>query len=297
MAEYTLTGCAAVLFKSRLGYTVGCRADLEKPSRNAPRAYLFIDAGSRGRKGVEGKGPTYRDCSLVLDAGGVATMINSNSGTPSKAENTLSIESSKSHEDQIETWIRDARAGSSDALGALVNLCRNYLLAIANRQLPASLQAKLGASDLVQVTSLEALRSFGGFKGERLDQLLAWLRQILLHNVANVDRRFRLSPKRQVSREVSLADAMKGADHPHDSGPTPSGIASSMEIQARVEQAISRLPNNMKDVISLRNRDRLTFAEIGGRMGCSPDAARKLWARAIERLHEELVQIHDRKVP
>jgi hypothetical protein len=41
-------------------------------------------------------------------------------------------------------------------------------------------------------------------------------------------------------------------------------------------------------VIELRNRERLTFAEVGQRMGRSAEAARKLWARAIELLRKEM---------
>ena len=223
-------------------------------------------------------------------------MINSQSDTPGNTTgNSLNFESGKYCDDQIETWIRDAKAGSSSALGELVGSCRNYLLAIANRQLPESLKTKFGASDLVQDTSLKAHRDFGSFKGERHDQLLAWLRQILLRNVANVNRSFCLSSKRQVSKEISLNDGMKGADIPDRL--TPRGIAISKEELARVEQAVLRLPNRMKDVILLRNREHLSLTEIGGLLGCSPDAVRHLWARAIERLQEELVQIDDRKVP
>jgi RNA polymerase sigma-70 factor (ECF subfamily) len=196
--------------------------------------------------------------------------------------------STKVHDDQIETWIRDAKAGSSDALGALFSACRNYLLAIANRQLPDLLKAKVGASDIVQDTAMEAQQSFASFKGERRDQLLAWLRQILSRNSANAGRRFCSSSKRRVSREISLAYAIEAADEPHDLGTMPSQIIASMEEQARVEQAIARLPNSMQHVILLRHREQIGFVEIGARLGCSPEAARKRWARAVERLQEEI---------
>jgi WD40 repeat protein len=58
-----------------------------------------------------------------------------------------------------------ARAGSSEALGQALEICRGYLLRVANQGLNADLRAKGGASDLVQETFLEAQRDFGCFQG------------------------------------------------------------------------------------------------------------------------------------
>src|SRR5262249_35643200 len=89
-----------------------------------------------------------------------------------------------------------ARAGSREALGQALETCRNYLLLIAGRQLDSDLHAKGGASDLVQETFLEAQRDFGRFQGSSEGELQAWLRQILLNNVANFTRRYRGTGKR-----------------------------------------------------------------------------------------------------
>src|SRR5262249_25191343 len=48
-----------------------------------------------------------------------------------------------------------ARAGSAQALGEALEACRGYLLQIARQELDADLQAKGGASDLVQETFLK----------------------------------------------------------------------------------------------------------------------------------------------
>ena len=53
-------------------------------------------------------------------------------------------------------WLEAARQGSPDALGQVLEYCRPYLLAVANEQLETDLQAKAGASDLVQDTFVEA---------------------------------------------------------------------------------------------------------------------------------------------
>src|SRR5205085_10055364 len=99
---------------------------------------------------------------------------------------------------EVAQWLPAARAGSRDALGKALEACRGYLLLIANRQLDAALQPKGGPSDLVQETFLEAQRDFAQFQGDSGAELLAWLRQLLLHNLANFKRRYRATDKRQV---------------------------------------------------------------------------------------------------
>src|SRR5262245_50318676 len=119
-------------------------------------------------------------------------------------------------------WLPAARAGSQEALGLALEACRNYLLLIAERELDPDLRAKGGASDLVQETFLEAFRDFSRFHGTSEVELLAWLRQLLLHNLANFARRYRDTAKRQVGREVPLhgaGDAGNGCEDVAAPGP------------------------------------------------------------------------------
>src|SRR5205823_4133645 len=78
-------------------------------------------------------------------------------------------------------WLSAARDGSRDALGRALEACRRYLLCVAHQQLNRDLQAKGGASDLVQETFLEAQSSFDRFHGSSEVELRAWLRQLLHH--------------------------------------------------------------------------------------------------------------------
>src|SRR5438046_3984877 len=105
---------------------------------------------------------------------------------------------------ELDQLLSAARAGSREALGEALELCRQYLLAVANRQLNPALRAKGGASDLVQQTFLEAQRDFERFGGSDLDALRAWLKQLLLHNAADFARGFLGTDKRRADREVGL---------------------------------------------------------------------------------------------
>jgi RNA polymerase sigma-70 factor (ECF subfamily) len=184
-----------------------------------------------------------------------------------------------------------ARAGSKEALGEALEACRGYLLLVANQELDPKLQAKGGASDLVQETFLEAQRDFARFAGESEDELLAWLRQMLVNNLLNFTRRYRGTAKRKVGREIALqTDSSSTAPTPAPSaaGLSPSGQAMEHEQAHALEQALGRLPDDYRQVILLRYREEHTFEEIGRMMNRSPNAARKLWLRAVERLQQEM---------
>src|SRR5262245_48250334 len=97
--------------------------------------------------------------------------------------------------DEAGQLLAAARSGSREALGLLLDTCRRYLLLVADRELAQELKAKGGASDLVQETFLEAQRDFAGFQGSSEDEFRAWLRRLLLNNLANFARRYRETTK------------------------------------------------------------------------------------------------------
>src|SRR5262249_3345426 len=100
-------------------------------------------------------------------------------------------------------------------------------------------------------------------------------------------RRYRDAEKRQVAREVSLdADGPCGGG-PADDVPTPSRQAADHEQARRLQQALARLPEDYRRVLLLRFQEGLAFQGIGGQLGRTPNAARKLWARAVKRLPQE----------
>ncbi len=192
----------------------------------------------------------------------------------------------------LSAYLDAARAGSRDALGHALDHCRHYLLAIARQAVGPALRPKGGASDLVQETFLEAHRLFDRFDGASPAQLRAWLRALLLHRAAKLGRRYGGTAKRLVSRERPLGwDGPTGRPSQIAApAPTPSVALMSAEQAERLRVAIDRLPPDYRQVMTLRYFDGLAFDEVGRRMGRSADAARMLWARAVERLKNDLAQ-------
>jgi RNA polymerase sigma-70 factor, ECF subfamily len=188
---------------------------------------------------------------------------------------------------QIEAWIDEARAGSAAALGHLLEACRHELFAMARRR-TAPLECKVSASDLVQETALDAHRDFASFRGACPEELLAWLRNILLYNAANARRRFEDTKKRALAREVPLEQYPQVAGALCHDALSPRSLLVASEEEQSVEQAIACLPPDYQRVILLRSREHLSFAEVGQQFGRSAEAVRKLWFRAVEQLQLQL---------
>jgi RNA polymerase sigma-70 factor (ECF subfamily) len=191
-----------------------------------------------------------------------------------------------------EELIRRARGGDLAAVDRLLGLYRHYLSLVARSLIGPSLRARLAPSDLVQETLLEAHRDIARFEGVEESDLLAWLRQILVRNLTDQVRRHQ-AMGRDLRREQSLDDLLERSDRPLQSALaspaiSPSEHASRREQEVLLADALARLPDQYREVILLRNMDRLPFEEVAARMGRSSGAVRMLWVRALERLNREL---------
>jgi RNA polymerase sigma-70 factor, ECF subfamily len=151
-------------------------------------------------------------------------------------------------------------------------------------------------SDLVQESLFEAHRDFSGFKGKHQLELFAWLRRILLHNLANARRTYQSTLKRAIGREVALDGFDVATGRPIALPQIQSSPSSMVGLQEQVHllhAAVDRLPEDYKQVILLRHRDHLPFEAIAKQLNRSAAAARKLWSRAIECLQQELTATDD----
>ena len=183
-----------------------------------------------------------------------------------------------------------ARAGDEPARGRLLELYRNYLRLMARSLIHQPLQVRLDASDLVQETFLKAHREFSSFLGSSEPELVAWLRQILVRNLADQVGKNRAQgrdyrreqPLEQVLDQSSLALQGRLAA----AVPSPSSHAMRREQAVLLADALERLPADYRDVFLLRNVEHIPFETIAAQMGRSPGAVRVLWTRAMEKLSQ-----------
>lgn len=203
----------------------------------------------------------------------------------------MGTDSSLKHFQPTAALMAEAREGSRESLGRIFESCRTYLMLVASEELHSDLRAKLGPSDIVQETFVTAQRAFVRFNGDSLEELLAWLRQILLNKIAEARRRFYNSQRRSLAREANGnigTDADQKAMEVAGHGPTPHGQLVSIEAAEQISLAIVQLSPDYQQVIRLRNWEMLPFEEIGRAMGRSAGAARASWVRALQQLAKML---------
>ena len=155
-----------------------------------------------------------------------------------------------------------------------------------------ALRARLDPSDLVQETFLKAHRDFDRFAGATEPEMVAWLRQILVRNIANQARNHRRQG-RDVGRQVSLEAALDRSSVAVQRAlaaplTSPSARAERREQAVLLADALERVPLDYREVFILRNLEHVPVEEIAARMDRSVNAVHKLLFRAMAALKRAL---------
>ncbi len=174
---------------------------------------------------------------------------------------------------------------------------RPWLKMLAERQLPRALQGKLDPSDIVQQTLVDAWRARDDFRGSTHGERLAWLRTILTRVILRNDRDLLKTAKRGAGAEQHLQsaidrDSVRLEHLAVGDEPGPASHADHAEQTLLLADALERLPDDYRQVLTLRHIEGLSHAEIASSMNRSPAAVRMLWVRALETLKTEYGEQH-----
>lgn len=191
----------------------------------------------------------------------------------------------------LSRMIHEAQRGSVESLNRLLMQMERPLRKMAEQENSPLLRPKIGDSDLVQESLLDASRSFGRFQGTTADELTAWMRQILLNNLSHHRRSYLGTEKRDVLRE----EPWPRADSDSDTGSVIAGnltepheeVSASEEYQL-VQAALKRLPEEFQQVLRWRFQNGHTVAQIAEKLNRSLSSTKKLLARAAQHFDREL---------
>jgi RNA polymerase sigma-70 factor, ECF subfamily len=186
------------------------------------------------------------------------------------------------------------KQGDATAQGDILLRYQPWLKLLARLQIDTRFQGKFSDSDIVQQTLLEACRDLPQFRGQTEAELLAWLRQILAHVLAHEIRHYRGTQQRDLNREVSLEDALAQSSKRLGemlamSGSSPSAQVMQHEQEVLLADVLSKLPEDFREVIILRNLEGLSHEQVAQRMGRTTGAVRMLWVRALTQLRSAFV--------
>jgi RNA polymerase sigma-70 factor, ECF subfamily len=193
----------------------------------------------------------------------------------------------------LDLYLREARAGQTEALGSAFRSCERYLRVMAEDHVPDLLRAKVDPSDLVQDTFLAAHGDFANFRGTTGPELIAWLKRIMRNRIAETVRSYK-SRKRAVSLEIPLdwpGATLDQTEALASRSMTPGAWLIHLEEVEGLDLALEKLSPRERAVLDLINRDRLGYGGAGEVLGLSYDQTRREWHRILNRLRNLINRI------
>jgi len=188
-----------------------------------------------------------------------------------------------------ETLILRARAGDEDAFRQLVERHTPALRRRIRRRLPALLRRKVAESDVLQSAYLIAHKKLATFEDRGDGAFEAWLDRIAALKIRELVRHYRGTEKRGVDRELTR-DERPATEQLAGPYPSPSAHAIASELERKVRAAMRSLPEDYRTVLRLVRDEGLAAAEAARRMDRSANAVAKLYARAVCRLKELVLE-------
>ena len=137
------------------------------------------------------------------------------------------------------------------------------------------------AEDVVQEAFLRALKYFGGFRGEGASQSRAWLLAIVRNTTHTWQRRHRADASTTEFDETVHSEAIAD-EH-------PGSALSRSDSREALAHALDRLPPDFREVIVLREIERLSYKEISEVVDVPVGTVMSRLARARKRLQEALI--------
>ena len=157
-----------------------------------------------------------------------------------------------------EELVARSRGGDLDSFNQLVLRWERPIYALAYRVIGREEDAR----DVAQETFLRAFRALSGFKGQA--KFSSWLYRITLNLCRDWIRRERRTPIAQVPEGVDLIE-LAGEAEPAES---IEDLVSRKELGRAVAKAMSRLPEEQRTAIVLKEYHGLTFQEIADLLDC-----------------------------
>lgn len=162
----------------------------------------------------------------------------------------------------------------------------NYLLLLAQYQMPHQLRSRFDPADAVQKTLLQAHRKLGQCEAETEIQFRAWLRTILTNVLLEELRQIRVP-------DVSICKAMEESSLRFEEflaadDSTPSQRLMREEQLIRLADAMAALPVEQQQAIRLHHLDGHSLIEAGQQMNRSKGAIAGLLFRGLRALRKEL---------
>ena len=194
--------------------------------------------------------------------------------------------------------LQRALDGDSAARRDLLDKFRPLMRLVAARHTRRVLSHRFDESDVVQLTCLEAFRSFRQFAGNSLHEFQGWLEAILERQLLGQWRQH-TAKKRDFRRDLGGTELDAGFSFIWSANKSqPRSAADELirgEVAMMVADALERLDTEHRVVLEMRFIDQRKLREIAELLGVSPGVVAGRLRRGLEQLQlllpEELKEL------
>jgi RNA polymerase sigma-70 factor (ECF subfamily) len=185
-------------------------------------------------------------------------------------------------------------AQPANVSGPQVERFREYLCVLARAHVDPRHPSRIEASDLVQQTLLEACQQQNQFRGQSDAELAAWLKQMLVHNLADALRGCARA-KRDVRLERPLVTAIEDSfsraeDWLAAIQSSPSQQAIRVEESLRLADSLALLPDDQRQSVVLHHLQGWSLAQMAEYLGRSESAVAGLLHRGLKKLRRLMAE-------
>lgn len=188
-------------------------------------------------------------------------------------------------EDNDAKLVEMVQRGDKAAFDVLVLKYQHKVLKLVTRYVRDPVEAE----DIAQEAFIKAYRALPSFRGE--SAFYTWLYRIAANTAKNV----------LVSSRRRLVDYSLDLQDPEDyaaqvllkDGDTPEGMLLTEEIRQTVTDAMQQLPDDLREAITLRELEGLSYEEIAVVMECPVGTVRSRIFRAREAIDKKLRPLLD----
>ncbi|WP_158264856.1 sigma-70 family RNA polymerase sigma factor [Blastopirellula marina] len=185
--------------------------------------------------------------------------------------------------------VQRAIEGDSDAWHAVLEKYRPLLRLVAARHARRIVSHRFDESDVVQMTCVEVLRSYQGFRGETQAELEGWLESILHNNVVRLWRNHSAAT-RDYRREVVRDEANSGLSFlwKANTKQDPARNLVQGEVALLLAQALEQLPDEYRKTLELRFIDGKKIRDVALHLGTTVGVVAGRLRRGLECLRDLL---------
>lgn len=176
--------------------------------------------------------------------------------------------------------VRRVQRGDTSAFDALVRKYQHRIVGLIGRYVADWSECQ----DIAQETFIRAYRAMGNFRGD--SQFYTWLHRIAVNTAKNhLVAQNRRPPTDDI--EVGDAEQYDTAIRLRDND-TPERELMRQQVEQTVVRVVADLPQELRDAISLREVDGLSYEEIAQRMDCPIGTVRSRIFRARDAIDAQL---------